>query len=281
MSGSSSGSYLQGTAGSPVNTAALPTWTAPQASSTSNINPASGLVNVPETGDWQLDLNTGAMTPGTLSQQAAIAQRGLPITGTSSALPSAQTAAGSAAGVTSGYNPQTYAASLGYASGGGLGQPAWYTRNEARQVSSPSGLVMSPVGGRTDHIPMAVAPGSYVVPADVVSGIGQGNSMAGGHLLDKALTRGPHGTKLPSGHAHGSIPHPPRQQRFARGGTAVPHGHIPIIVAGGEYICAPDDMDWVGNGDIHKGHDMMDDFVLRVRRELRAKLAKLPGPVKS
>jgi hypothetical protein len=35
------------------------------------------------------------------------------------------------------------------------------------------------VAGRTDHLPMHVASGSYVIPADIISAMGEGNSMAG------------------------------------------------------------------------------------------------------
>lgn len=42
-----------------------------------------------------------------------------------------------------------------------------------------SGAIHSSVAGRTDHLPMHVASGSYVIPADIISAMGEGNSMAG------------------------------------------------------------------------------------------------------
>lgn len=42
-----------------------------------------------------------------------------------------------------------------------------------------SGAIHSAVAGRTDHLPMHVASGSYVIPADIISAMGEGNSMAG------------------------------------------------------------------------------------------------------
>lgn len=42
-----------------------------------------------------------------------------------------------------------------------------------------AGPIHSAVGGRTDHLPMNVASGSYVIPADIISAMGEGNSMAG------------------------------------------------------------------------------------------------------
>jgi hypothetical protein len=41
------------------------------------------------------------------------------------------------------------------------------------------GAIHSSVAGRTDHLPMHVASGSYVIPADIISAMGEGNSMAG------------------------------------------------------------------------------------------------------
>jgi len=46
-------------------------------------------------------------------------------------------------------------------------------------VKVHSGPIHSSVAGRTDHLPMHVASGSYVIPADIISAMGEGNSMAG------------------------------------------------------------------------------------------------------
>jgi hypothetical protein len=68
------------------------------------------------------------------------------------------------------------------------------------------GPIHSSVAGRTDHLPMHVASGSYVIPADIISAMGEGNSMAGfkvaqnifgGHNRTKGM---PYGAKgLPYG----------------------------------------------------------------------------------
>lgn len=42
-----------------------------------------------------------------------------------------------------------------------------------------TGAIHSSVAGRTDHLPMNVESGSYVIPADIISAMGEGNSMAG------------------------------------------------------------------------------------------------------
>jgi hypothetical protein len=44
--------------------------------------------------------------------------------------------------------------------------------------------VMGMIG---DQQPVAVSPGEYIVPADVVSGLGDGSSEAGAEELDKML----------------------------------------------------------------------------------------------
>ena len=41
------------------------------------------------------------------------------------------------------------------------------------------GPIHSPVAGRTDHLPMHVPSGAYVIPADIISAMGEGNTMAG------------------------------------------------------------------------------------------------------
>jgi len=46
-------------------------------------------------------------------------------------------------------------------------------------VKVHKGPIHSSVAGRTDHLPMNVASGSYVIPADIISAMGEGNSMAG------------------------------------------------------------------------------------------------------
>ena len=42
-----------------------------------------------------------------------------------------------------------------------------------------TGPIHSSVAGRTDHLPIHVPSGSYVIPADIVSGMGEGNTIAG------------------------------------------------------------------------------------------------------
>ena len=175
------------------------------------------------------------------------------------------------------------------AAGGGAGispsmQSPWWTRSEAHAADHPSGLINSPVGGRSDHLPINVPGGSYVIPADVVSGMGQGNTMAGAHAFDSMIHSGPFGTKLPMPKIGGTLPKPPAApkmvaaQHFSRGGRTN-KGHIPIIVAGGERIVSPEEVAQLSGGDVKKGHQMLDDFVVACRKHVLKHTAKLPGPV--
>ena len=51
------------------------------------------------------------------------------------------------------------------------------------------GAIHSSVAGRTDHLPMHVASGSYVIPADIISAMGEGNSMAGFKVAQNIFSR--------------------------------------------------------------------------------------------
>lgn len=51
------------------------------------------------------------------------------------------------------------------------------------------GAIHSTVAGRTDHLPMHVASGSYVIPADIISAMGEGNSMAGFKVAKDIFSR--------------------------------------------------------------------------------------------
>ena len=71
-----------------------------------------------------------------------------------------------------------------------------------------SGPLVAPSGGRTDILPINVAAGSYVFPADVVSGMpgAQGSSLAGHNALNKlfastplGMDAGPYGVQIQKG----------------------------------------------------------------------------------
>lgn len=124
------------------------------------------------------------------------------------------------------------------------------------------GLIDSDVPGRTDKHPMGVAPGSYVIPADIVSGVGQGNTKAGADAFNKLLKMGPYGTP----------------GKFADGGNVNP---IEIVAAGGEIVVPPESVADVGGGDVDRGHSILDAMVKRLRSQTIRQLKSLPGPKKN
>jgi len=135
-----------------------------------------------------------------------------------------------------------------------------------------SGFIHSPIAGRTDKIPMGVKSGSYVMPADVLSGVGEGNSLAGAHGLNKMFGMGPYGVKATTMHATRA----PRGRHFADGGdTGQP---TDIIAAGGEFVVPPEKVAQIGGGDMDRGHNLLDAFVRHVRKKTIKTLRKLPGP---
>jgi hypothetical protein len=131
----------------------------------------------------------------------------------------------------------------------------------SKPVTPHVGPIHSPVAGRTDHLPMHVPSGSYVIPADIVSALGEGNTMAGFKYLTHVF--GPRGG-APAG--------------YASGGDV---GHlVPIVAAGGEYVIHPIAIEEMGGGDINVGHRALDDFVKTMRAKTVKTLKNLPGPAK-
>jgi len=136
------------------------------------------------------------------------------------------------------------------------------------------------VAGRTDHLPSNVPNGSYVLPADIVSAMGEGNTMAGFKVAKKmfegarrhfdglpyAGSNGPYGQgSTPYGMADG-------------GGAASGENGVPVAVAGGEHVLAPHEVSFAGMGDLDAGHRALDEFVLRQRAKTVKTLKGLPGP---
>ena len=132
--------------------------------------------------------------------------------------------------------------------------------NQARQSRADGGEtakkmfvgpIHSSVAGRTDHLPINVPSGAYVIPADIISGMGEGNTMAGFKAANRTWGKQRlHGDETPT----------------------------EVIVAGGEYIIDPHNVASIGGGDINIGHDELDKFVELARDDLIQTLKKLPGP---
>lgn len=123
----------------------------------------------------------------------------------------------------------------------------------APKIKLHTGPIHSRVAGRTDHLPMRVPSGSYVIPADVLSGIGEGNTMAGFTIMNHVF--GPAGNSTTSGDQG-----------------------VPIVAAGGELVLSPQQVAMAGDGDTDIGHKVLDDFVKQVRAKIIKTMAKLPPP---
>ena len=68
-----------------------------------------------------------------------------------------------------------------------------------KKTKTHKGPIHSSVAGRTDHLPMHVASGSYVIPADIISAMGEGNSMAGFKVAKNIFSApGPYGQSAES-----------------------------------------------------------------------------------
>jgi hypothetical protein len=139
-----------------------------------------------------------------------------------------------------------------------------------------SGPIHSPVAGRTDHLPMHVHSGSYVIPADIISAMGEGNTMAGFKSARRIFTGTPYGQKGGE-YGQSSTPYNAQLPHKAGGGTSE---GVPIVAAGGEYVIHPQDVIRIGNGDLEEGHRILDAFVKKMRKKTIKTLQKLPGPKK-
>lgn len=106
-------------------------------------------------------------------------------------------------------------------------------------------------GGRTDTIPVDLPQSSYVIPADIVSSLGEGDTNAG----YKVLTR-----------------------MFGAPVTRAEGGGVPAIIAGGEYVLSPEQVAQIGGGDPNAGFKALDQWVKVQRRKTIQTLKGLPGP---
>jgi hypothetical protein len=172
-------------------------------------------------------------------------------------------------------------------------QPSWIVKNEARSMLH-SGPISSAVPGRTDRHNVSVGSGSYVMPADAVSHLGQNNTKAGHAILNSMFGGGgPYGTKgIAPKHGAGAPKAPAMKQiagfkipKFSDKGGGRGEGHIgrpvPIVVAGGEYTIPPEVVAAIGGGDVKKGHALLDKWVLKLRQDHIKTLKRLPGPAKA
>lgn len=161
------------------------------------------------------------------------------------------------------------------------------TREGGGRVRLHTGAIHAPVAGRTDHLPMHVPHKSYVLPADIVSGMGEGNTMAG-FKIAQALPRSMfqiHNRTRGVPYGQSDLPYGAPSPEHSRGGrsdhTGSTTGAVPIVAAGGEHVYGPDECAMCApDGNPDTGHKILDEFVKQYRAELVKKLGGLPGPKK-
>ena len=187
----------------------------------------------------------------------------------------------------------------GYAEGGDVsGMTNMLMRREAGETFHPSGLLNSAGPGRTDTINTNVPAGAYVVPADVTSGLGEGNSLAGSAVIDRMFDTGPRGVKMPQiRHGRGApaeaAPRPisPESEpagvdtsfinsagAYAKGGQ-VPE-KAPVVLAGGEHVIPPEAI-IKKFGSLKRGHKILDHWIVMERERIAKEMLKLAPPVGS
>jgi hypothetical protein len=173
-----------------------------------------------------------------------------------------------------------------FASGGGITDPIL------------TGPFLGVGGGRTDSKAISVPPGSFVLPADCVSGIpgAQSNSLAGHSALQKLFSslplspdEAPYGAQDPTLARARTIPGLGTQHHLmaneldkAKGGRVDQHTGepIPIAAADGEFVVHPIYVKRLGLGNLERGHRILDAFVEEIRKQNIKTLKKLPGTVR-
>ncbi len=124
------------------------------------------------------------------------------------------------------------------------------------------GAISGDTGGRDDTRSVRSPGGSYVIPADVVSALGGGNTGAG----QKSLFGRFPGSK------------PLRPGKVTKPKIKMADGGVPIQVSDGEFIVSSDDVAKLGDGNPTHGHDILNEFVLQTRKQHIDHLKKIPAP---
>lgn len=183
----------------------------------------------------------------------------------------------------------------------GMTGPSAYPAR-AMERSMIRGALLTATPGRADAHRTNVSSGSYVIPADVVSGRGQGNTLAGASILHNMFGMGPYGeaksgpfgtpaTKLKIGRGP-AMPKAPKLQNIMAASGGGKEGSdqtigqpVPVNLSGGEVVVPPEALIATfrrvfpgKNYSLKQIHEMMDRWVLNERATHRKTLGKLPPP---
>ena len=189
--------------------------------------------------------------------------------------------------------------------GGGMSlgtlDPSW-TRQDWRQAGDVStGFLGGASLGRADSIRTKAPAGSYILPSDVISGLGEGNSLAGSRVFDEILHSMPYGIQGSQQKGGRGSPRAPSLSLSASKGGEVKDGAgaepVDVLLSDGERVVLPHHVKMFGAiaaQDLAKkhggspdrwdklklGHRVLDSFVLNERAKHIKKLKSLPGPVR-
>lgn len=188
----------------------------------------------------------------------------------------------------------------GRAEGGGIADSPY---------SPFTGGILSAGAGRADDVPMHVPDGAYVVPAWAVSHMGEGNTINGMTQLKMMFGSPWQAPKTPFGAPSpalkigkgiqmprskpppvnwkppgvpGMSPENPALQAHGGAATGLPtnKGAVPINASGGEFVIEPDEVGKIGDGNVDKGHLILDKWIMALKKEAAETIKRLPGPAK-
>lgn len=154
-----------------------------------------------------------------------------------------------------------------FAAGGYTQGSPWQERAAARSIAHPAGFIKSNVPGRTDQLPITVGGGAYILPADHLAALGQGNSQAGAAMLNGMFGLGGNKKGSIAKAMRPTIPKLKKKPGFAEGGEQPEAAPVDIIAAGGEYTIPPNIVRSIGGGDHEKGCKILDRWVLNTRKQ--------------
>jgi hypothetical protein len=119
------------------------------------------------------------------------------------------------------------------------------------------GPIIGDTGGRADKVNATVQDGTYVIPSQAVSHLGENNTMAGMKVLQRMFPLSA-----------------PKKDRRANGG-------IPVAIADGEFCVSPSDVKRIGKGDIDYGHRILDEWVMQLKDDHIKTLQGLEPPAQN
>lgn len=161
------------------------------------------------------------------------------------------------------------------------GQAPWFVRNESRGMMH-TGPITGLTPGRTDVKNISVPAGSYIVPSDAISHLGQSNTAAGMAKLTSMFGHnGPYGSGSSMAIKSGGLPKAPKLASGGKTDKGNSGGPVPIVAAAGEFSIPPEIVRNIGKGDIAHGHKILDHWILSLRKDHVKTLKRLPPPAKS